>query len=299
MSAYRQILAAIDLEEGAEEVMARAGALAIEHQAEVSALHVISHRGAGVRESAHLASLEELEVQGLTRAQTDRLLGLMDRFRARPLVAYGRPSQAVRDTVQQLGVDLLVMGSHTPRGVPGLVGSTAERVAHGVSCDVLVVRHGRGLLADGSLAPYRRVLCAADLSEHCATVAGHARRWADAYGAELILVHVEEYFPADRSNQLIAPEDRDPEEDLRLRSAGSLSQLVGEACAQGVEPEIILSDRSVKQEIVEFAREREVDLILIGSHGARGTADLLGSTADGVLHRAPCDLLLVRVGDKE
>jgi universal stress protein A len=164
-----------------------------------------------------------------------------------------------------------------------------------VSCDALVVRYGRAFLADGSLAPYRRVLCAADLSGSCPTVAAHARDWADSWGAELALLHVEEYFPADRSNQLIAPENRDPEEDLRRRSGGSLGQLVSEACGQGVEPEIILSDRSAKHEIVAFARQREADLIVIGSHGLRGPADLLGSTADGVLHRAPCDLLLVRV----
>ena len=38
------------------------------------------------------------------------------------------------------------------------------------------------------------------------------------------------------------------------------------------------------------------DLIVVGSHGRHGLALLLGSTASGVLHGAPCDVLAVRVG---
>ena len=41
------------------------------------------------------------------------------------------------------------------------------------------------------------------------------------------------------------------------------------------------------------------DLIVIGSHGRHGLALLLGSTANGVLHGAPCDVLAIRVGKKE
>lgn len=59
----------------------------------------------------------------------------------------------------------------------------------------------------------------------------------------------------------------------------------------------LCSAGAAKHEIVEFARRDGVDLIVIGSHGLHGPAVLLGSTTDGVLHRAPCDVLLVRVRD--
>lgn len=53
-----------------------------------------------------------------------------------------------------------------------------------------------------------------------------------------------------------------------------------------------------KQEIVQFAEQQEVDLIVVGSHGRHGLALLLGSTANAVLHHAKCDVLAVRLQDE-
>ena len=47
--------------------------------------------------------------------------------------------------------------------------------------------------------------------------------------------------------------------------------------------------------IKEYAEENLCDLILLGSHGEKGVRALLGSTATGVLHDAPCDVLAVRM----
>jgi universal stress protein A len=49
-------------------------------------------------------------------------------------------------------------------------------------------------------------------------------------------------------------------------------------------------------EIHRVAKEKHVDLIVVGSHGRHGIALLLGSTANGVLHGATTDVLAVRVG---
>jgi universal stress protein A len=52
-----------------------------------------------------------------------------------------------------------------------------------------------------------------------------------------------------------------------------------------------------ESEIHRIAKEQQVDLIVVGSHGRHGLALLLGSTANGVLHGAKCDVLAVRVQD--
>lgn len=51
------------------------------------------------------------------------------------------------------------------------------------------------------------------------------------------------------------------------------------------------------QTIIDEAAERKVDLIVVGSHGRHGVSLLLGSTANGVLHGAHCDVLAVRLKD--
>lgn len=50
--------------------------------------------------------------------------------------------------------------------------------------------------------------------------------------------------------------------------------------------------------IKSYAEDNLCDLIMLGSHGEKGLRALLGSTATGVLHDAPCDVLTVRLFEK-
>jgi universal stress protein A len=48
-------------------------------------------------------------------------------------------------------------------------------------------------------------------------------------------------------------------------------------------------------EIRRMAEELDADLIVLGTHGRHGLELMLGSTANAVLHGAPCDVLAVKV----
>lgn len=54
-----------------------------------------------------------------------------------------------------------------------------------------------------------------------------------------------------------------------------------------------------ESEIHRIAEETNCDLIVVGSHGRQGLALLLGSTANGVLHGANCDVLAIRLAEEE
>jgi nucleotide-binding universal stress UspA family protein len=51
---------------------------------------------------------------------------------------------------------------------------------------------------------------------------------------------------------------------------------------------------SPDQQIVEKAKEWKADLIVVGSHGRGFWGRMLGSVSDGVVHHAPCSVLVVR-----
>jgi universal stress protein A len=57
----------------------------------------------------------------------------------------------------------------------------------------------------------------------------------------------------------------------------------------------MVSARKASREIPAFAEGAGVDLIVTGSHGPHGLGRLLGSTADGIVHRAHCDVLVARL----
>jgi len=52
----------------------------------------------------------------------------------------GTPSREIHRIVEEWGADLIVLGTHGQKGAQLLLGSTANSVLHGASCDVLAVR---------------------------------------------------------------------------------------------------------------------------------------------------------------
>jgi len=72
------------------------------------------------------------------------------------------------------------------------------------------------------------------------------------------------------------------------------------AATFGIDPErVALRIGRPAAEIRAQAEHLKADLIVIGSHGRHGLPSvLLGSTANGVLHGAPCDVLTVRIGEE-
>jgi len=83
-------------------------------------------------------------------------------------------------------------------------------------------------------------------------------------------------------------------EQQMLKSArDSLRQLIEKQGMQDVDWSVEVG--SVKWTIIDSAKQQNVDLIIIGSHGRHGLERLLGSTANAVLHAAPCDVLAVHI----
>lgn len=87
---------------------------------------------------------------------------------------------------------------------------------------------------------------------------------------------------------------------LKEHAAAVLDDLRDLASARGLEVETELRWGFPADEICRLAEERGAELIVIGSHGWGPARRLLfGSVSDGVLHHAPCPVLVVRQGGGE
>lgn len=141
------------------------------------------------------------------------------------------------------------------------------------------------------MSDYRHVLIATDLFEGSEAVIRKAKKAAE--NVKLSLIHVVEPLPG-YGYAFVAPIEIE---------ATLVEQAKKQLAALGKKYEIPSEHQHVlvgpvKMEILDFAAKEHVDLIIVGSHGRHGLGLLLGSTANGVIHGATCDVLTVRLKDK-
>jgi universal stress protein A len=141
---------------------------------------------------------------------------------------------------------------------------------------------------------YRHILLAVDFSDADSSVVERAMNMVKQYGAEISIIHVVDNLPiSEPGYDVLNSLDLELSEVLVEKAKKQLAKLAKELsvpdnrCYQKM-------GRPVS-EITALAEEELVDLIVIGSHGRHGFGLLLGSTANGVLHHAKCDVLAVRV----
>ncbi|MEH6626246.1 MAG: universal stress protein [Motiliproteus sp.] len=139
---------------------------------------------------------------------------------------------------------------------------------------------------------YQHILLAVDLTEESIQVAEKAVTLAGQNACSLSLVHVIEplsfAYGGDVPMDLSAIQEQ-LDEHAQQRLNSFCEQLNYE-----VEKLYVVSGHT-ESEIHRIANQDNIDLIVVGSHGRHGLALLLGSTANGVLHGASCDVLAVRV----
>ena len=138
----------------------------------------------------------------------------------------------------------------------------------------------------------RRVLVPVDFSEPSRKALRYALSLAKPFNAEIRLLHVVEalVLPPDVEVVDLAAFAR----TLNDEAAKCLSKWRKEVASEApVEEE--LRAGTPYREIVAAAGEMHTDLIVMGTHGRTGLAGvLIGSTAERVVHQAPCPVLVVR-----
>ena len=141
--------------------------------------------------------------------------------------------------------------------------------------------------------PYEHILVAVDLTEECDPVIKRARAVAIACGAKLSLVHIVEPMAMAFGGDM--PMDLSQLQQQQFDQAKERVERLTLKYPEVTKENAHLTYGQPRQEIHHLAKEKACDLIVVGSHGRHGLALLLGSTANDVLHGAPCDVLAVKL----
>ncbi len=146
---------------------------------------------------------------------------------------------------------------------------------------------------------YRHILVATDFSRYADLGLKKALELAKPFSAKVSIVHVTEALSAElypSIGELAVPVliNNPGQEEKHIanleKKLKAHIELLGFA-DENIDTHILSGHRI--DEIVEYANTNNVDLIVMGSHGRRGLARLVGSSTNGVIHHAPCDILTV------
>ncbi len=221
-------------------------------------------------------------------------------------VSLGHPAEKIIEVSKERRADLILMGAKGLRATLGiLLGGVAQQVAEYAEIPVLVVR-----------APWRglqRVLLVTDGSPTSQAAVRYLARFPLPASVDLHVMHVlapEQqavsmemyaaswrpiYVPIYTEDELAAQVKREQAQgQALLRRTCDLLQRNGLTSI----PELRRGDAAT--EILDYARENQVDLIVAGSHGWSAIRSWwMGSVSRKLVHYAGCSVLIVKAPHKE
>jgi len=281
----KNILYLTDFSEPSEAALPFVAAIAREYQAKVCALYVLMPvpMASATPEStpAMIEAQEEGAQAGIQRLDS-QLAGVPhEAYVERGLKVW----PAVKDAIKEYGIDLIVLGTHGRTGAQKLLlGSVAEEIFRRSHVPVLTIGPwARKDLHRG--AKFHRVLFATDFTQESLAAAPYAVSMAQENQARLILLHV------------MGEPNKAPRQSV-ASVMGQLHELVPADAELWCLPEPVVQYGNPGEQILETAKERRADLIILGVRNAAGhlgaATHLERATAHQVVAHALCPVLTVR-----
>jgi len=299
MIKVERILCPTDLSTESDEALRYAVALARVYEAKLFLLHCsetdwfVDEEEGGKMQSQmdrlfagslvpHLGpgTVNELNWQGLVRANV-----------------YHIGKAIVREAIKQK-IDLIVMRSRRRPRAAVLFGSTAETVCRNAPCPVFVthpLEREWVSISNGEIE-LSRVLIAHDFSRDSEIAMNFGLSLVQEYQAEVHLMHV-----------LDTAGHEEPELAWSSSTTGNAYTFTARKLQETLPREVLLWCNFVNvvrcgkvyEEILNYAKEHEIDLICMGVSGSDWTVGkLLGSNVDRVLREAPCPVLVAGYRDR-
>ena len=139
----------------------------------------------------------------------------------------------------------------------------------------------------------KKILCPIDHSDCSKEALKYAVSFALRNEAELYLLHVIDIRTFDENLDTITKQIADDSSINNLKK--KLLECVPEEIRSDMKIEAIVVQGIPFVEIIKIAKENEVDMLVLGTHGRTGLAHMmLGSVSEKVVRKAPCPVLTVR-----
>lgn len=187
-------------------------------------------------------------------------------------------------------ISMIIMGRQGRTGLKRLVlGSTTSRVIGHSPCNVLVVPRA-------AVVEFKSIVIATDGSPYSTAAASEAIGIAKKNGSKLTVISVVPAELATPTDVDFAATQRELLAEKEMQAAEKNAKAVKEAAQkEGVAVQAFVMTGKPADAIIETAKEKNADLIIVGSHGRTGLERLLmGSVAERVIVMSACAVLVVK-----
>ena len=227
-------------------------------------------------------------------------------YRVETELTIGQAAEKILEIAEARKPDLIVLGAKGLRSTASiLLGGVAQQVIEYSCCPVLIMR-----------SPYQgfcRVLLVTDGSPSSQSAARYLGKFILPEEVDVRVMHVlppiqtpvmmEPYYGAWQTVYAVYPT---PEEEavVRKRETKLGEALLARTCRllqrHGIESTPVLTRGDAATEIIDYARQNKIDLIVAGSRGLSQIESLwMGSVSRKLVHYSDCSVLLVKVLGKE
>ena len=238
------------------------------------------------------------------------------------IVSSGHAADEIHETACKNDVDLIIAATHGGSGVKRfLIGSVTDRLVKILTCPLLVLHARENHLASSvtKSIKLKRILVGCDFSPDSKLAFNYALSLAQEFQTQLYLAHVirpverteltasdyikiqgGDYTNWGRAEYLNLQEKAangylKGKSNLISRFEKQLFNMVPEESRNWCTPVTILLEGQPYKELITYAEQKEVDMIVLGVHGHSLLEQfLVGSTTNRVISQASCSVLVVR-----
>ena len=284
------ILAAMDLDNGFDDLLRQADAFARSYNVKLSVCHVLPEIFAVRPLFPQLHLDDALKSSELETAVRDALLERIRTAinRESPQtgieIEQGTVHAGILRAAERIGAGAVVVGGKVDPGGLHILGDAAEHVVRYAHCPVLVARP----------SPAGKVLAATDFSDPALPAVEAGAAEARRRKADLTIIHAIDLLPVMGPfyGEFYSGPPMDLSDQMRELWQQRLDECVHHFKAKGGG---LLRNGPAASTILSAASELPAQLLVLGTHGRTGLSRIaLGSVAEAVVRAAPCSVLTVR-----
>jgi nucleotide-binding universal stress UspA family protein len=283
---FKRVLTATDMLDACDAAVVTALEIAKQNQGRLFVMHVLEP--SYFHECGPLESVKDFktgketaasqEYKGVVKAELDKkCAGALKPYGNYEInIAYGKPSIEIRRGTKKIGADLIVLAPHAGKeeereliGLP--IGNTVEDVIMHVTSPVMIVNR----LIPKERLNFKKIMVCVDFSKSCEYAFQIATKLARKFSSKLYLFHM-----------LATPETEREIKEKLLKFC---------KIPEGIENEYsIWEGKLPHSEILKYAGEKDIDLIVMGSHTReKGERWYVGSAVDQVSAKSFCPVVVV------